>query len=134
MQIAALFIAALKHQTFLAKRLSSTLCVIDRTPNVLFNPGQKCIFSTFSPSSNVLFDRGSFCTFSPLSHGGGGGASPLLLQMFFLNPGNIVPSHLCCLCFPCLNVLFKPRAELYLLTSACEGGGGGKANDLPKGV
>ena len=82
-------------------------------------------FQLFPLLQNVLFDQASFVSFHLLSYGGGGGSfkcsfstradctfSPLPVgeggfQMFFLNPG-----------------------RLYLLTSAC--GGGGISNVLFK--
>ncbi len=80
--------------------------------NVLSDPGQICIFSPFSPASNVPFDLGLFAPFHLMLQGFppssnvlfNPGSSLYLLpllpvflppQMFFLNPGRLVPSHLC---------------------------------------
>ncbi len=133
MQIAALFIAALKHQTFLAKRLSSTLCVIARTQNVSFNPGQNCTFSTFLLLQMFFLTRPLFAPFHLLSHGRGGGASPSSNVLF-------KPKQHCTFSplmpvFPLPQCSFLTRAELYLLTSACGrgGGGGGIFTDFPHG-
>jgi hypothetical protein len=90
------------------KRFLQNVCpqhfvLLKENTNVLFNPGQICIFSPFAPASNVPFDLGLFAP------------SHLMLPGFLPSSNLLFKPRLACTFSPLLpgllpvsNVLFKP--------------------------
>jgi hypothetical protein len=77
-------------------------------------------FQLFLLLTNVLFDQVSPVPFHLLSYGWkGGDLSNVLFQ-----PGQFAPSHLCLWGEGESQMFFLNSGSLYLLTSACGGGGG----------
>ena len=89
-------------------------------PNVSFNPGQNCTFSTFPPAFKCSFWPGLLCTFSPPIPWREGG----IFQMFFFNPDSLHLLTSACGEGGGFHMFFLNSGSLYLLTSACGEGGG----------
>ena len=80
-------------------------------------------FQLFLLLPNVLFDQASPVSFHLLPYGGGGDLSNVLFQ-----PGQFAPSHLCLWGEGESQMFFLNSGSLYLLTSACGGGGDSKCS------